>query len=265
MKLDIYHIDAFAEQMFQGNPAAVCVLDDWLPDAIMQAIAMEINLSETAFVVRRKDGDFRIRWFTPKTEASLCGHATLAAAHVLYTHLAFPDEPIRFHSLSGPLVAFRDDFGVCLDFPVQSAEPIVPTDAMAQAINCIPEEAYAGEDLVLMLDDASQVAILEPNFAALAELPYRGICVSALDHGQPYDFVCRFFAPAVGINEDPVTGSAFTKLALLYALKLGKTDFRARQVSPRGGDVQVSLQGNRVFISGRALTAMCGSMTLPGF
>ncbi len=265
MKLDIYHIDAFANQIFQGNPAAVCVLEKWLPDAIMQAIANEINLSETAFSVQRSDGDYRIRWFTPTTEVDLCGHATLATAYVLYEHKNHPKEPIRFHSRSGPLVAFCDELGICLNFPTQSCDPIDVNDAMEQAIGHPVNEAYSGEDLVLMLSDASQVEIMEPNISKLAQLPYRGICVTAPGNGSQYDFVCRFFAPKSGIDEDPVTGSAFTKLALIYALKLGKTEFYARQVSARGGDVHVTLQGNRVFISGLAQTVMHSTMTLPGF
>ena len=265
MRLDIYHVDAFASQVFQGNPAAVCILDEWLPEAIMQAIASEINLSETAFVVKRSQSEYRIRWFTPITEVALCGHATLAAAHVLYTHKAQPAEPVRFQSQSGPLVAFQDEFGICLDFPSQSCEPIDVSRSMETATGFLPKEAYAGEDLVLVLSDASQVSIMEAGLDAIAEFPYRGVCVTAPGNGTQYDFVCRYFAPRVGVDEDPVTGSVFTKLALIYALKLGKTDFYARQVSSRGGDVHISLQGNRVFISGPAKTVMESKMILPGF
>lgn len=265
MKLDIYHIDAFSNQLFQGNPAAVCILDEWLPDAIMQAIANEINLSETAFSVRRPDGDFRIRWFSPAAEVKLCGHATLATAHTLYHHLGHPMEPIRFHSASGPLIALADEYGICLDFPTQHCDPIEVTEDMEQALGYVPREAYAGEDLILMLSDASEVSILEPRMDLISMLPYRGICVTAPGNGSGYDFVCRFFAPSIGINEDPVTGSAFTKLAVIYALKMGRMEFFARQVSARGGEVRVNLQGNRVFLSGAAHTAMQSTMVLPGF
>lgn len=265
MKLELFHIDAFAEQMFQGNPAAVCLLDDWLPDAIMQAIAGELNLSETAFCVKRSDGDYRIRWFTPTTEVKLCGHATLASAHVLYEHMAHPKAPIRFHSLSGPLVTQPRDAGIALDLPVQPVDPIAVTTDIRAAINADIQEVYAGEDLVVLLSDASEVAIFEPDFPRLAQLPYRGICISAPGNGNGYDFVSRFFAPQSGINEDPVTGSSYTKLAPIYALKLGKTEFKARQISSRGGDVNIILLGDRVTISGNAQTVLRSILTLPEY
>lgn len=264
MKLDVFHVDAFANQIFEGNPAAVCILDEWLPDAIMQAIAGELNLSETAFAVKRSDDDYRIRWFTPTTEVDLCGHATLATAHVMYEHKQHSPEPIRFHSRSGPLVAFQDEFGIGLDFPSQGSTPTPITPEIEQAINIYPKEAYDGEDLILMLSDASQVMVLEPNFSAIKALPYRGVCVTAPGNGHGPDFVSRFFAPQSGVNEDPVTGSIHTKLALIYALKLGKTEFLAKQLSARGGELRVSLQGNRVFLSGKAHTVMRSTMLLPG-
>lgn len=267
MKLDLYHIDAFAEQIFQGNPAAVCVLDHWLPDAIMQAIAAEMNLSETAFCVRRGDGDFRIRWFTPTTEVALCGHATLASAHVLFEHLNYNENTLRFHSLSGPLTATQlaGDLGIQIDLPSQPVSPTECTTEIKRAFDANIKEVYAGEDLVVLLSDPSEVHIFEPDYRRLATLPYRGICISAPGNGNGYDFVCRFFAPASGINEDPVTGSAFTKLAPIYALKLAKSEFNARQISSRGGDVNVVLADERVLLSGRAITVMQATLTLPGF
>ena len=263
MRLKIFFVDAFADQIFQGNPAAVCVLEDWLPDAIMQAVAAEINLSETAFVVPKGPGEFRIRWFTPKQEVELCGHATLASAHVLYTHLGQTPEPLRFHSLSGPLVASPDENGICLDFPLETTSPIDTPDFLPEALGAQVKETFAGKDLIVFLSDASEVVILEPNLSALASFPYRGICVTAPGNGNGFDFVCRFFAPSVGINEDPVTGSAYTKLVPIYAGKTGKREFKARQVSARSGDLHLSLQGDRVFISGNALTTMSGEMNLP--
>jgi len=265
MKLDFYQVDAFADQIFQGNPAAVFVLNEWLPDQIMQALAGEMQLSETAFVVPRDDGDYRIRWFTPTHEVALCGHATLAAAKIIYDIYQHSPEPIRFHSKSGALITMLDEFGICLDLPSSTCTPIPVSDEIIEALGTTPKEAYAGEDLMVMLDDASEVHIYEPDFRKLNKLPYRGICLSAIDHSGRYDFCCRFFAPAVGINEDPVTGSAFTQLTPIYALKLGKSEFWTRQVSPRGGNVHVSLQGDRVFISGAAQIVMKGEVYLPDF
>lgn len=265
MKLEYFQVDAFARQIFQGNPAAVFVVDKWLPDQIMQAIAAEINLSETTFIVKRSDGDYRIRWFSPETEVSLCGHGTLAAAKVLYDVYEHSPEPIRFHSKSGPLITMLDEFGICLDFASSLCTPIPLTSDIEEAIGLAPKEVYAGEDLLVMLDDASEVGIYEPNFSRLKTLPYRGICLSAIDHSGRFDFCTRFFAPRIGVNEDPVTGSCFAQLAPIYALKLGKSDFMARQVSARGGDVHVSLQGDRVFISGTSQIVMKGELYLPDF
>ncbi len=265
IKLDIYYVDAFASKPFQGNPAAVCVLDDWLPEALMQAIASEINLSETSFVVPRGDGDFRIRWFTPTTEVKLCGHATLASAHILYEQFDHIDEVLRFHSLSGPLVTTSDGISICMDFPAEHVSSTELSTEIIDAVGGNPTEALAGEDLMVLFSDASEITILDPDISKIAELPYRGVCVSAPGNGNGYDFVSRFFAPAAGINEDPVTGSSFTALAPIYAAKTGKRQFKARQMSARGGDVNVSLQTDRVFISGSAVTMMKAEMTLPAF
>lgn len=265
MKLELYHVDAFAEQIFQGNPAAVCILDAWLPDQIMQAIAGELNLSETAFCVARGDGDYRIRWFTPSTEVKLCGHATLASAHVLFEHADFDSDLVRFHSLSGILTTECSETGLSLNLPVQSAQPIEVSDEIRQAIPENIKEAYAGEDLVVLLSDASEVEIFEPNISLLAALPYRGICISAPGNGNGFDFVSRFFAPQSGINEDPVTGSSFTKLAPIYALKQGKTEFYARQASARGGNVRVKLEGDRVILAGKAQTVLKSELILPAY
>lgn len=262
MNLDVYQVDAFATTAFTGNPAAVCVLQRWLPDFVMQAIAGEMNLSETAFVVKKGE-EYRIRWFTPTTEVRLCGHATLASAHVLYQHLQIPKQPLRFRSLSGLLVASPgDDDTICLDFPAASPQPTDLSAEIFDALGGDPLEALAADDLIVVYSDATEIDILSPDIAKMAALPYRGVCVTAPGNGNGYDFVCRFFAPACGIDEDPVTGSAYTELAPYYHRRLGKTQFSARQVSKRGGDVGVEVQGDRVLLSGSAVTVMKGSMLL---
>ena len=267
MQLTIYHVDAFAQQPFQGNAAAVCLLDDWLPDVLMQAIASELNLSETTFLVKRKPNEYRIRWFAPKQEISLCGHATLAAAHVLYEHLDTEKKEITFQSLSGPLKAFPNDrfqtAHICLDFPEQKPSPIAMRESFVAAAGGQPLRALEQEDLVLIYGDASEVEILEPDLTAIAQLPYRGLCVAAPGNGNGYDFVLRFFAPNIGIPEDPVTGSALTKLTPLFAEQFNKTQLKSKQLSKRGGEAFIELADGRVFISGQALTLMIGSMKLP--
>lgn len=265
MILELFHVDAFASRPFEGNPAAVCILNDWLPDAIMQAIAAELNLSETAFVVKREDGDYRIRWFAPKKEVSLCGHATLASAHVLYEHHNIERQELRFHSLSGLLSTHISDAGITMNFPTASIKNIDVPDTLIPALNARPLRCFESEDLIAIFSDPSEISIIEPNFNLLNKLPYRGICITAPGNGGPYDFVCRFFAPSIGINEDPVTGSAYTKLAPIYTELLHKQDFFAKQVSQRGGELEISLKGSRTHITGKALTLMRSQLTLPDF
>lgn len=262
MELEIYQVDAFANAIFEGNPAAVCILEEWLPDFVLQAIAMEMNLSETTFLVKKDDG-FRIRWFTPTTEVKLCGHATLAATHVLYKHLGCPPEPIRFSSLSGTLIAHKTPEGlISLDFPANPPQPVELTQEIQLALGGAPTEALAAEDLIVVYSDATEIDIITPDFSRIAQLPYRGLVVTAPGNGYRYDFVCRFFAPRAGINEDPVTGSAFTELAPYYSHVLGKQQFFAKQVSKRGGEVYVSIEGKRVHIAGAAKTVMHGRFFL---
>lgn len=261
MNQSIYQVDAFANTIFEGNPAAVCLLDRWLPDLVMQAIAAEMNLSETAFVVKRED-DYRIRWFTPTIEVDLCGHATLAAAHVLYEHIGVAKAALKFQSLSGLLIATPIDGQISLDFPASELSTVTLNDDVLRALGGSPISAHASDDLVVVYSDATEIAILDPDIPALATLPYRGICVTAPGNGNGYDFVCRMFAPAAGINEDPVTGSAYTKLGPYYAKALQKNVFRARQLSKRGGDVGVKVDGNRVHISGAAVTVMEATLKL---
>jgi PhzF family phenazine biosynthesis protein len=267
MKLAFYQVDAFAERPFQGNPAAVFILESWLPDQIMQAIAMEMNLSESVFCVRKDDGDFRIRWFTPTTEVKLCGHATIATAHVLYQHYGVERTPLTFHSRSGQLIASPDSFGICLDFPADPPSPIRVTMAMAEAMGAAPSEAFTSQDefLILLYSDASEVEILSPDLAKVKELPYQTVVATAPGNGNGYDFVSRMFGPAIGIDEDPVTGATHTRLTPLYSMKTGKDEFFARQCSSRGGDLKLALQGDRVFISGKAVTVVEGHMELPSF
>ena len=266
MNLDIYQIDAFAEQIFSGNPAAVCILTEFLPEPIMQALAMEMNLSETVFVIPKGD-EYRIRWFSPTKEVKLCGHATLAAAHVLWNYYDETKDTIRFHSLSGLLKTTKitDDQGkemIELDFPANPVIPVTMPDNLSQSLGGSPLETSANEDLIVLYSDASEIKLLEPDFNALKELPFRGICATAPDSSHQYDFVSRFFAPAYGINEDPVTGSLYTQLAPFYAAKLGKTTFSAYQASHRGGKLHITLNDNRVLIAGTATTVMHATLKL---
>lgn len=255
MELTIYKVDAFSQQLFSGNPAAVCLLEEWLPELVMQAIAGEINLSETTFIVAKGE-DYRIRWFTPTKEVNLCGHATLATAHVLHTHYGLPLGQIKYHSKSGILTTTSDGDRITLNFPVNRPQPVEPPPNLSAILGGSPKATYAWEDLVVFYDDATEVEILEPDLAAITKLPYRGVCVTAPSPLDDTDFVCRFFAPAYGINEDPVTGSAYTAITPLYSDLMGKQTFSAKQLSKRGGYLELHLDDNRINISGRAITVM---------
>ena len=262
MKLDFYQIDAFASRAFEGNQAGVCPLDAWLPDAVMQAIAEENNIAETAFFVAHENG-FDIRWFTPAAEVDLCGHATLASAYVLFELLGYPSERIDFHSKSGLLSVIKQSDALQMDFPVQYAENCDLPDGLLEAIGvdalAVLECRY-NEDFVLIVDSEKTLAAINPNFSKLNDIDARGVIVTAAS--KKYDFVCRFFAPQVGINEDPVTGSAFTKLAPLWAEKLDRTKLRAKQISARGGEVDCELVGDRVLISGSAVCYLVGQIEI---
>lgn len=259
MQLDIYQVDAFASRPFEGNPAAVCPLREWLPDELMQSIAMENNLSETAFFVPGDDG-FAIRWFTPVAEVDLCGHATLASAWVLFHRLGHRSDTVRFTSRSGPLKASRAGDLLELDFPSQPPRPCPAPGGLAEALGAEPRECLEFVDLLAVYDDPQQVLEAAPDMAALSALDYRGIIMTAPSDEQ--DFVSRFFGPAVGVPEDPVTGSAHTKLTPYWARRLGKQKLRARQVSARGGDLLCTLQGGRVLIAGGAVLFMQGTLEL---
>lgn len=266
----IYQVDAFTRKPFRGNPAAVCLLDAPLEAAVMQAVAAEMNLSETAFVeAPGPDGVRRLRWFTPEVEVPLCGHATLASAHVLFG--LGEDPPIRFASASGELVAHRDpDGAIRLDFPADPPAPApAPPDLLA-ALGCDPgAPTYrARKAWVVRLRDAAAVRSLHPDFAALRATNLAGgplgVSLTARDDAEDVDFVSRFFAPWVGVDEDPVTGVAHTVLGPYWAAELGKETLSALQLSRRGGELRVTVAGERVYLSGHAVTVLEGSVLLPG-
>lgn len=260
--LRLFQVDAFTDRLFAGNPAAVCPLESWLPDALMQAIAAENNLAETAFVVPQADG-FGIRWFTPKVEVALCGHATLASAHVLFTHLGVATDVIRFHSHhSGLLPVERNGSWLTLDFPANAGTEIPAQAAFGEALGASPAGFFRGKtDIMLVFDAAETVRRLQPDFRLVSQLPVRGLIVTAPGDEPELDFVSRFFAPQSGIDEDPVTGSSFTMLLPYWSQRLGKEQLTARQVSARGGQVQGQLRpGGRVGISGQAVTYLVGEI-----
>ena len=270
MKLNIYQVDAFTDQLFKGNPAAICPLDAWLPRETMQSIAAENNLAETAFFVKN-GADFDLKWFTPTVEVDLCGHATLATAKILYEVLGYPDEVIRFHTNSGLLTVRRDGDLLTLDFPADEPEAISPAfqEELTAALGVAPLAVYVGKtDLLVLLDSQQQVQSLQPDFRLLSQLNVRGVIATAPGEAAtsarasvaPVDFVSRFFGPQSGIDEDSVTGSAHTTLTPFWAGKLGKTSLTARQISPRGGDLWLKLVGNRVEISGKAVLYLVGEI-----
>lgn len=262
LKLSIFQIDAFAETPFTGNPAAVCPLPDWLPDETMQAIAAENNLSETAFFVPTEDG-FHIRWFTPTSEVALCGHATLAAAKCIFNELGYDKERIGFESQSGPLVVSRDKDIITLDFPADPPLPCEPPLALIKAFGGVrPIECLRAMDYMAVFKDKRDVAEAAPDLDLLKKPGLRGVIITAPSEDKGYDFVSRFFAPKYGIDEDPVTGSAYTQLAPYWAGRTGRNKFTSRQLSRRGGVVLCELKGERVLISGRAVKYMEGSINI---
>jgi PhzF family phenazine biosynthesis protein len=257
--IPIYQIDAFSESIFTGNPAAVCPLESWPEDTVLQQIASENNLSETAFLVRRND-QIEIRWFTPETEVELCGHATLASAHVLFHHLDYPADKIVFQSkYSGQLIVTKKESLLELNFPADLPEPSLPPEGLIHAIGKKPLEIWKGKkDYLLLYGSQEEIEELAPDFTALRSVHARGIIVTAA--GYDSDFVSRFFAPAVGVNEDPVTGSAHTTLTPFWAHRLNKLSMEAIQLSKRGGFLNCQLYGDRVLISGKAKTYLIGNI-----
>ncbi len=259
MKLKIYQVDAFARRVFEGNPAAVCPLDAWLPDDVMQSIAAENNLSETAFFVTEEDR-FVIRWFTPATEVDLCGHATLASAYVLFECAGYEEPTIRFSSRSGELAVRRDGDLLVLDFPAQPPERCTIPQELVAAFGAEPVECLRSADLIVVYEDEAFVRSVTPDIEKLNALDCRGIIITSAS--DEYDFVARFFGPRVGIDEDPVTGSAYTQLVPYWAGKTGKAAFHAKQVSERGGELQCELDGDRVLIGGRAVKFLEGDIEI---
>lgn len=259
MKLPIYQIDAFADKSFTGNPAAVVPLTEWLSDSVMQSIAEENNLAETAFFVPNAEG-FHIRWFTPTAEVKLCGHATLASAYVIFNILDYQKDTILFDSLSGILAVKKDSDFITLNFPSQPPQAINKPPDLYKGLGIDPIECLAHEDILAVFEKEDDVINLKPNFESLIKLDLRGVIVTA--PSKNYDFIVRFFAPKYGIPEDPVTGSAYTQLMPYWCNKLGKTKLNAKQVSARGGILFCELTGNRVLISGRAVIYMTGEIEL---
>lgn len=260
----IVQVDAFTNQPFAGNPAAVCVLPEPQSDDWMQRVALEMNLSETAFLVPQADG-FSLRWFTPAVEVDLCGHATLASAHVLWSegHLP-PDREARFHTRSGLLTAQKQDDWIELNFPAKPMQAVAPPAELLKALAIEPsaeQRARSNEfDYLLEVESEQAVRQLQPDFTRLAALPIHGVIVTSRSTGSDFDFVSRYFAPGVGINEDPVTGYAHCCLAPHWQERLGKSEFLAHQASARGGILKVRLAGDRVFLSGQAVTVLRGEL-----
>jgi PhzF family phenazine biosynthesis protein len=257
----VYQVDAFTDKPFGGNPAAVCILDEPRDAVWMQNFAMEMNLSETAYLERSEDG-FNLRWFTPRVEVDLCGHATLASAHILWETGVLPrGQEARFHTQSGLLTATQSGDWIELNFPANPARPAKAPALLVEALKIVP--LFTGEskfDFLIEVDSEEAVRNLSPNFSMLHTLDVRGIIVTSRAKTPGYDFVTRFFAPGAGIDEDPVTGSACCTLGPYWSERLGKNDFVAYQASKRGGIVRVRVAGDRVLLQGQAVTVMRGEL-----
>ncbi len=261
MKIRMFQVDAFSEKLFGGNPAAVCILKDSVDESLMQKIAEENNLSETAFIIK-KNHEFEIRWFTPEIEVDLCGHATLASAHVLFNHYVSNQNEITFISrYSGILKVKKDGDYLILDFPIGDFEKISNTQEIVNGLGKNPLESYKGKtDYMFVYSNQDDIENINPDFQLLSKLNVRGIIVTA--EGNEVDFVSRFFAPKCGINEDPVTGSAHTMLIPYWAERLKKQNLVARQLSKRKGILNCSLEKNRVKIAGKAKTYLIGEILI---
>ncbi len=259
MKIPYFHVDAFAARTFGGTPAGVCLLDSWLDDATLLSIAAENRHSETAFLVAR-GADYDLRWFTPTVEMDLCGHATLAAAFVIFTQVDRQRTSVRFHSRSGELSVARDGELLTLDFPSRPAAACAAPDALARGLGARPVEVFKSRDYLVVFNDKAEVRALKPDFATIAQLDCTGIICTA--RGTDCDFVSRFFAPQAGVDEDPVTGSAHCTLIPFWAARLGKTKLFARQVSQRGGELFCELASYRVLIGGKAVLYLRGEIEI---
>ena len=261
MKISIFQVDAFSHQLFKGNPAAVCPLTEWLSDELMQNIAQENNLAETAFIVPA-DAGYEIRWFTPTVEVDLCGHATLASAHVVFHELGYSGDKIEFHShRSGPLTVTKRGSELVLDFPCDTISQIEVESIHGTGLSKAPKAVYKGKtDYLFVYDAESDIRALQPDFEALKIHPVRGIIVTA--PGEKVDFVSRFFGPACGVNEDPVTGSAHTTLTPYWSSVLGKSTLSALQLSQRTGSLTCTLKGERVEIAGESVLYLRGEISI---
>jgi PhzF family phenazine biosynthesis protein len=260
MTVPLFHVDAFTDRPFAGNPAAVCLLPAWKPDPWLQAVAREMNLSETSFLVEQS-GVFDLRWFTPAVEVDLCGHATLAAAHVLFEQGRASGPEVRFSTKSGILTAVRADDGIELDFPLK---PEITAEAPPGLLAALGASArYVGRnqfDYLVEVESETTLRGISPDFKRLTGVKARGVIVTSLADDQRYDFVSRFFAPAVGIDEDPVTGSAHCCLGAYWRKRLGKSEFLAYQASARSGVIRVRVAGDRVALGGTAVTVARGEL-----
>ncbi len=259
MKQQIYQIDAFANRLFEGNPAMVCPLEEWISDDLMQQIAAENNLSETAFFVK-SNSKYALRWFTPKSEVDMCGHATLAAAYVLFECMNYNDEMIIFETKSGDLIVQKEDESFVMDFPVQAITPCNITEQIEKAFGLKPIAVFASMDYIVVFENEKDILNAKPNLTLLKELDLRGVCITS--GSKEYDFVTRFFAPKYGIDEDPVTGSAFTQLVSYWHQELGKISFHAKQLSSRGGEIWCELIDDRVKLSGKCIKYLEGEIEI---
>ena len=259
MKIPYYQIDAFTNSVFSGNPAGVCLLAEWLNNSVLQSIAAENNLSETAFLVKNEKG-YELRWFTPEIEVDLCGHATLASAFVILNCLDNSSDAVRFDSKSGPLIVTRQDDLLAMDFPSLKAELCPTPKELMSGLGIEPKEVFRSRDYLAVFDSEEQIKSLQPDMYELSKLDSLGVIVSAA--GSESDFVSRFFAPKVGIPEDPVTGSAHSTLIPYWAERLGKSELHAFQLSKRGGELFCKHRDDRVIIAGRAVIYLKGTITI---
>ena len=257
MNIPLFQVDAFTEEKYKGNPAAVCILNKWVKDEQLQKIARENNLSETAFIVKKND-KFELRWFTPTSEIDLCGHATLAAAYVVFNHIESKLNRVKFYTKSGELVVKKRNSLLTMDFPARPAKYCNYPERLNEAINIKPEEVLKARDYLLIYDNEKQIKKINPDFNKLKKLDTVGIIVSS--RGEKYDFVSRFFAPSIGVNEDPVTGSSHTTLIPYWAKRLKKSDMIAYQYSKRGGTLYCENHKNRVSIAGNAVIYLKGNI-----
>lgn len=263
--MQIWQVNAFTNEPFKGNPAGVSIVSEFPSDILAQKIAAELNYSETAFLKKLADNHYHIRWFSPKDECGLCGHATLAAAHLLWEQGVVKSDMITFDSMGGPLTAQRNGSWITLNFPSFAIEPASMPELLNKALSFMPVTSVYKDDImyVVVLPSVQAVRELKPNFAKIAQLPCRSVTVTALNEGEidsNIDFVSRYFAPKVGIPEDPVCGSAHCRLAPLWAEKLGKSSMNAMQISERTGFIKVSLENNRVTLTAQAITVMKGNL-----